>query len=145
MKTSRLFISTIVVALLSSLALVGCKGHNSRGAFAVDYVTEVLDLSESQELELEKIREEILLEIKEHKSEDNPIRTLLREQLVSDKMDKEQLQQVVSMHRQQTDEIIDLTIDRLIAFHSTLSIEQKEKLVNKLEKLSKMHRGHFRR
>ena len=145
MKRSKTFISVAMVVLFSSLLFVGCKGHGSRGEFAIDYIAETLDLTESQEAELANIREDIILEVKKQKSDDNPIREMLREQLVSDKMDKDELLQVVSMHRQQTDEVIDITIDRLIAFHSTLSAEQKEKLVSKLEKLEKMHKGRFKR
>jgi len=54
-------------------------------------------------------------------------------QLRNDAVDQEQLKKVFNEHKAKADETISLLIARLSEFHSTLSPEQKEKLVKHFE------------
>ena len=47
--------------------------------------------------------------------------------------------ELVAQHRARMDEFVDLAVDRVIAFHSTLTAEQKEKLAGKIEKFHRYH------
>jgi hypothetical protein len=46
---------------------------------------------------------------------------------------------VIAEHRAQMDEAVDLIVDRMVEFHKTLTPEQKEKLVAKIETSKKWH------
>ena len=60
-------------------------------------------------------------------------------QLRSEEIDKVRVKALVGEHRAQMDEIIDLIVDRLAEFHKTLTPEQKDKLVAKIETFKKWH------
>ena len=62
-------------------------------------------------------------------------------QLKSEKIDTDSLKAMVNDHKNKMEELIDLGIDKLAEFHQTLSAEQREKLVAKLESFKKWH-GH---
>lgn len=143
MKKKKSFI-TLAVAVIGSLFLfVGCKGDHSQGYFAVDYISETLELTDKQESKLETIREEIKAETKRlHKDKKHLFSTLM-EQLSSDTIDKNVITQVVTEHLDKLDPIITLTIDRLTDFHADLTPEQKVKLVAKLEKFKERRKGCF--
>jgi Spy/CpxP family protein refolding chaperone len=64
-------------------------------------------------------------------------------ELRKEEIDQQRLKDLISQKRAQMDEIIDLAVVRLAAFHSTLSPEQREKLVAKLEYFRKKHQNHW--
>jgi len=55
-------------------------------------------------------------------------------------MDEVELRRLAEQHRAKMDEMVDLGIDRLVAFHQTLTPEQKAKLIKKLEDCERWHR-----
>ena len=60
-------------------------------------------------------------------------------QLRSEEIDEVRVKAVIAEHRAQMDEVVDLIVDRLSEFHKTLTPEQKEKLVAKIETFKKWH------
>ena len=50
-----------------------------------------------------------------------------------------ELKSLIARHRVQMDELIDMALERLVAFHKTLTPEQKAKLVKKLEDFDRWH------
>ena len=46
---------------------------------------------------------------------------------------------VIAGHRAQMDKVVDLIVDCMVEFHKTLTPEQKEKLVAKIETFKKSH------
>jgi hypothetical protein len=60
-------------------------------------------------------------------------------QLRSEEIDQDRLKSMVTSHRIKMEELIDLAIAKLAEFHKTLSPEQREKLVAKLESFKKWH------
>jgi Spy/CpxP family protein refolding chaperone len=60
-------------------------------------------------------------------------------QLRSEEIDQELVKARIAEHRAKMDHIIDLLVVRLAEFHKTLTPEQKEKLVAKLETFKKWH------
>ncbi len=145
MKKKKTFIVLAVTLALSILLFTGCKKDHSRGAFALDYVTEVLDLTAVQEEKLDSIREELLAKAELMHKDKEQMHSTLKEQLAGEAIDKEVIRQLVADHRANMDSIIELAIDRIVDFHSDLTPEQRTKLVSKLEKFEKYHGHHFNR
>lgn len=145
MKKKAPFIATIV--LLSSLSLfAACKPHGPlHGAFALDYLIETLDLNSEQEQQLAGIRDELRAKVEALHEDRKEIRDTLKAQLLADVIDKDIVRRIISDHRAKMDEVIDLAVDRLIAFHSGLNPEQRAKLVSKLDKFEQLRERHLTR
>jgi Spy/CpxP family protein refolding chaperone len=60
-------------------------------------------------------------------------------QLRSEEIDQVRVKDLIAEHRAKMDEIVDLVVTRLSEFHQTLTPEQKEKLVAKIETFKKWH------
>jgi hypothetical protein len=54
-------------------------------------------------------------------------------------LSRENLNDLIDQKRTQMDEFINLAMDRLVEFHKTLSAEQREKLVTKIEYFHEKH------
>ena len=142
MKKRNVLIITLLSMFIAT-GVVGCKyGHHPRGfdefdlEAAVNRIASRLDLDESQKADLKKITTEIAAKAKEmhgdqeahHKELADLVRqeTISRDtvdQMVADKMEKMQL-------------MADFAADRLIAFHATLTPEQREKIAKHIEEKS---------
>jgi hypothetical protein len=60
-------------------------------------------------------------------------------ELRKEEIDPENLKGLIAQKRAQMDEIINLAVARLVEFHKTLSLEQREKLVAKIEYFHEKH------
>ena len=132
----------IILLVLGLAAFSGCRRHGGhhRAEFMIDYVAETLDLTESQEEHLNQIKDELIDKGRQmHANRDSMHREFI-EELKKEEIDQESLRKLVAVKRAQMDEMIDLLIVRLAEFHGTLSPEQKNKLVAKLESFKKWHR-----
>ena len=143
MVKKGLYLSIIAVLLVSVAGLAGCRRHSpgAKAEFMVDYVSETLDLSESQRAHLDLIKEEMLEKAMEMRADKKTMHTELVAQLKSEKIDKDSLKAMVNEHKIKMEALIDLGIERLAEFHETLTTEQREKLVAKVESFKKWH-GH---
>ncbi len=136
----------LYIALMISLVFgvgffSGCRPHgHGRGVeFAVDYVSEVLDLNEAQQAHLNQIKEEMMEKREQmHASKAKHLDEIIA-QLRSEEIDQERVQVIIAENRVQMDEMIDLMVVRFAEFHRSLTPEQKAKLVKKVEGFSKWH------
>lgn len=142
MKFKKPF-TTVSMFLISSMLLFTSCRHHHKGEFALDYFSEALDLSTEQEEDLNNIRLEIMASVETMKEERKEAYQTLKAEIAKDQIDKAVVQQVIDEHHLRKEEIVDLALDKIITFHATLSPEQKEKLINKLEKFEKRHASHF--
>lgn len=142
MKKKTIYISLIAVPIIGLLTLAGCRhpGHQKGALFMMDYLTEVMDLTDEQQAQLDEIQDELMTKAKDMRAEHKNMHAMIVAQLKSDSINKEQLKADIANHRAQMDDLIDLAIERLAEFHQTLTPEQKDKLVNKIEKFHKWHR-----
>lgn len=143
MKTKKRYIAIAVTVLSSLILFTACKHHTNRTGFIFDYVTEALDLTETQQIKLESIRDEIMALVDIMHEDKDEVHAILKEQITSETVDKEVIRQLVADHRSKMDSILELAIVRLSEFHSDLTPEQRTKLVEKLEKFEKHHGNHF--
>ena len=123
MLKKGLTIATICVLISAALVFTGCRSdsHQGKVEFMVDYISETLDLTDPQREQLDGIKEEFMAELRK------------------EQIDRQRIKELISQKRSQMDEIIDLAVVRLAEFHSTLTPEQREKLVAKLEYFRKKH------
>ena len=141
MVKKGLYFSLIAFLLISIAGFAGCRRHSpdQKAEFMVDYVSETLDLNESQKAHLDQIKEELLEKGVQMRADKATMHAELITQLRSEEIDQDRLKSMVTAHRVKMEELIDLAIVKLAEFHKTLSPEQREKLVAKLESFKKWH------
>ena len=143
MLKKGLFIA-LVVSLASGVAFFsGCRkhGHHRGAEFAVDYVSEVLDLTEPQQEQLVQIKDELVAKREQMHATKAKYHDEAVAMLLSESINQDRVKEIIAEHRAQMDEMIDLMVQRFAEFHSNLTPEQKAKLVKKLEDFHKWH-GH---
>jgi Spy/CpxP family protein refolding chaperone len=132
----------VVVLLIAGVAAFsGCRRHSHahKAEFMVDYISETLDLNEAQKEQLDRIKDEVLVKAGQMHVDRESMREELMTQLRSDEVDKAVVKEMIAQHRARMDEIIELLVDRLAEFHKTLTPEQKDKLVAKIETFKRWH------
>jgi Spy/CpxP family protein refolding chaperone len=141
MLKKAIITGSIIVLSLSLLTFAGCRhrGHHGGAAFMIDYLSEALDLSETQQAQLDEIKQEMFAQAREMHAEKRARHDEFMALIRSEQIDPAQMRALVAEHRARMDEFVDMAIDRVVAFHSTLTPEQKEKLAGKIEKFHRYH------
>ena len=141
MLKKGLYLTLIAFLLISIAGFAGCRRHSpdQKAEFMVDYVSETLNLNESQKAHLDQIKEELLEKGIQMRADKGAMHAELAAQLRSEEIDQDRLKAMVTDHKNKMEELIDLGIVRLAEFHKTLTPEQREKLVAKLESFKKWH------
>ncbi|MCP4624576.1 MAG: periplasmic heavy metal sensor [bacterium] len=141
MVKKGLYISMAVLLIAGIAGLSGCRRHSHahKAEFMVDYISETLDLTEGQQEQLNQIQDEVMAEAREMHANKESIHAELVAQLRSEEIDQALVKARIAEHRAKMDQIIDLLVVRIAEFHKTLTPEQKDKLVAKLETFKKWH------
>jgi Spy/CpxP family protein refolding chaperone len=132
----------LIGMLISGVAFFsGCRRHYHahKAEFMVDYISETLDLNESQQAQLDQVKDELMAKAQQMHADKESMHGELVVQLRSEEIDQVRVKAVIAEHRTQMDEIVDLVVLRLAEFHKTLTPEQKEKLIAKIETFKKWH------
>ncbi len=132
----------LIGMLISGVAFFsGCRrhSHGHKAEFMVDYISETLDLNESQQVQLDQIKDELIAKARPMHADKESLHEELVAQLRTEEIDQVRVKAVIAEHRAQMDEIVDLVVVRLAEFHKTLTPEQKEKLIAKIETFKKWH------
>ncbi|MBW1641331.1 MAG: Spy/CpxP family protein refolding chaperone [Deltaproteobacteria bacterium] len=141
-KKKRFIAGLAAVLLIVSLAYIGCgyRTPEKRADRIAQKIIKDLDLNEAQQEKLQSTKVEFLTKGLEMRKAHRSTRKELKEQLSSDKIDQAALQKMYTDHKVKMDELVSLFTVRLAEFHSTLSPEQKTKLVAKLDSMERKHR-----
>jgi len=141
MVKKGLTIALICVFISGALVFTGCRSHSHDGKveFMVDYVAETLDLTEPQREQLDGIKEEFMAKAKEMHAQKEAMHAEFMAELRKENIDQENLKDLIAQKRANMDEFINLAVARLVEFHKTLSTEQREKLVAKIEWFHEKH------
>ena len=126
----------IIGVLISSLGLFsGCRrsSHAYKAEFMVDYISETLDLDDSQKAQLNQIKNELMAKVRQMRAGKDSMFEELVAQLRSEEIDQARVKALIAERRAQMDEFVDLLVVRLAEFHKTLTQEQKDTLVAKIE------------
>jgi Spy/CpxP family protein refolding chaperone len=141
MLKKLLYFALIVSLVLGVGFFSGCRphGHGRGAAFVVDYVTEVLDLDEAQQQQLNQIKDQLMEKRRAMHADKAKYHDEVVAMLQSDRIDQARVKVIVAEHRAKMDEMVDFMIEQFVEFHATLTPEQKTKLVKKLEDFHKYH------
>ena len=141
MVKKGLYILMMALLIAGVAGISGCRRHShaQKLEFMVDYISETLDLSESQQAHLNQIKEELMAKARQMHADKDSMREELIAQLRSEEIDQTLVKARIAEHRDQMDGIVDLMVVRLAEFHKTLTPEQKEKLIAKIETFKKWH------
>jgi Spy/CpxP family protein refolding chaperone len=141
MLKKGLHISIIALLIAGVAGFSGCRRHSHahKAEFMVDYISETLDLTESQQEHLNQIKDELMEKAQQMHANKESMHAELVAQLRSEEIDQALVKAKIAEHRVQMDDIIDLIVIRLAEFHKTLTAEQKEKLIAKIETFKKWH------
>jgi len=142
MVKKGLTISLICVFISAALVFSGCRSHSAHGKaeFMVDYIAETLDLNDPQRAQLDEIKEEFLAKAKEMHAKKAAMHAELMAELRKEEIDQQRMKELIAQKQEQMAEIMDLAVVRLADFHRTLTPDQKEKLVAKLEWFHEKHK-----
>ena len=141
MVKKSLTIALICVFILGALIFTGCRSHSHQGKveFMVDYIAETLDLTGQQKEQLDGIKEEFMAKAMEMHAQKEAMHAEFMAELRKEDINQENLKGLIAQKRAQMDEMIDLALARLVEFHKSLSAEQREKLVAKIEYFHEKH------
>ena len=104
MKKRVLTISLAGILIACLLTFAGCKrhGHHKGAEFMVDYASEVLDLTDAQQADLNQIKDEFMEKTEQMHADKDAMKATLMAQLASEQMDEVELKRIhgpVSNHR----------------------------------------------
>lgn len=143
MKTKIAFI----IGIISLLALIlgGCRPHSpeERAEYAAERVTSYLELDESQQAELNRIKNDW---IESHQQVRQMHKEVMEEALLlleQDSISDEEFNALVDKVKAHIMERVDSHANHLREFHATLTPEQRQKAVEKLRDFKEnMERWH---
>ena len=141
MLKKGLTIALIGVFISGALIFTGCRSrsHEHKAEFMVDYIAETIDATDKQRAQLDGIKDEFVARAKEMHDQKEAMHAAFIAELRKEEISRETLNGLIDQKRAQMDEFINLAMDRLIEFHGTLSAEQREKLVTKIEYFHEKH------
>jgi periplasmic protein CpxP/Spy len=142
MKKRIVLIGTLFSVLFVS-GLAACKHGSHFNGFdefeqqaVVNRVASRLDLNDSQKVQLQDIVGEMAARVKalhaDRQARHQELADLVRQETVS----RETVDRMIAEKFDRMKELADLAADRLIAFHATLTPEQREKLAAHIEDLA---------
>ena len=146
MKT-RIGITAAALAALLALGLSGCmrfhhRTPQERADRVVCYIVAKLDLDAAQQLQLQRIEQEILAkgaELRAQRAEDFPEMIDL---LKSDTIDPTRYKVDVATHQARASQLVAFIGDKFREFHDLLTPEQRVKAAQLLEEWRARHQRH---
>ncbi len=146
MKLRKLLIPFTIIASLGAVLMTGCHRHHhdpeERADWLVHKVSKKLDLSDEQKLKLVAVRTELMQHYDKHRQDKSQMMDVLLSEVKKPQMDENVLMEMVNQHKTRVDEVAPAVISKLIDFHRSLNDEQKQELVQKLQKVAKYRQHH---
>jgi len=140
MKTKRTMVLVVVLSLLLIGGLAACKHRRGPCGFdqfdlqaGINRVASRLDLTEEQKADLDQIAHEITEKARALQE----VRSVRQQELANvvrqDSIDQAVVDEMISARFNEMREMVDFASVRLIAFHSNLTPEQREKIAQRIE------------
>ena len=140
MQRKTVVITVILSALFLMAGLTACKhGHRPGGfdefdlAAATDRIAHRLDLTESQKADLKQITAEIAEKAKAMHAQREERLQEFADLIRQDAVDKDIVDGLIDEKMEKVREMADFTVVRLLAFHATLTPEQREQIAAHIE------------
>ena len=132
----------IAAFLLAALVLfAGCR-HSSpahRADKMIGHISDELDLTPVQKEMLEQFKEEMLDRRDKMQAERHLQMEVLMTEIKKDTMDKDRLMAMYEASKPKFDDAAAYVVSSMVEFHSTLTPDQRAKLIENLERLKKWH------
>ena len=144
----KTIVATLVLVGMAAFLFTACynRSPEARVGWIKDEITDRLELNADQQAMLDRIAEDVLQRGKQMHQGREEARATLMAELKKERMDRATIEELVARKRQQMDEMADYLIENALAFHETLTPQQREKLALELEKLhARAEKYHQRR
>jgi uncharacterized membrane protein len=150
--TKRKVLLITLVSLALATGFAACKHGYHRGGFdefdleaAVSRITSRLDLNETQKADLEVIASEVAAKAKEMHGDREAGHQKMADLVRQESIRRDTVDHMVEEKLDKILEMTDFVADRLIAFHATLTPEQREKIAEHIEEHASSRCRFFRR
>ena len=144
MKKRKFILPSVIALIIGIATLTACNRHHNnpedRAEWMVHKISKKLDLDDSQKAKLEDVKVELMQHHKEHRANKAEMMDKLLLEVQKPKLDEAFLLDMVNQHKARVEQAAPGVIDKLVIFHASLNTEQKEELVEKLEKFKKHHK-----
>jgi len=143
MKKRLFVIPTVIAFVLGITALTACNKHHhdpeDKVEWMVHKISKKLDLDDGQKAKLEDVKVELMMHHNQHKTEKAESMERLIRELKKPEIDQALLLDFVNQHTTRVEQAAPAVIEKLAIFHASLTAEQKQELVEKLQKFKKRH------
>lgn len=145
-STKRILIITTGIALIATVSACGHRAFHAspeeRAEHMVEYISDDLDLNETQTANLNALKSKLLDVREQMKQERESTRSTLQEVLSQPTLDRQRVVSLIQMRLQslqdQTPQIVATAAD----FYDGLTEEQRQTLREKIEKRMERHHGY---
>ncbi len=125
-----------LIGIFTVLALLpGCKSKEDLGSMVVKRINRELDLNAEQSAKLSGFRDALKKEREELRDEREKTLALVVEQIRADEIDPKAVAKIVEARRATADKAQAKLVPIFSDFHHSLSKEQREKIVAKIDRL----------
>lgn len=112
----------------------GCGSPEKKAEWVVKKISKELKLNEGQKATLTAIKDDLIKKHKELKPDQTVFHDKVKALLLSDNINADQVKRLMDEKRESHAAMKDYLISKIIEFHAILTPEQKQLLVDKLEK-----------
>lgn len=135
-----------IIALAGSLifGLSGCFKHTpeEKAEWISDKIASKLELDEAQKVKLSKLKDEIMKARSEIRADRESTFEQAKTMVNSDAMSRDAVRALFDQKHQQVGQLAGPIIDSLVDFHASLNVEQKQQIVEFMEKKKKRSDRH---
>lgn len=138
-----LIIPAAIVTTIGLANVLGCTGYFhklcQKGEFKMHEeikkkIIKELDLNEDQQAKLDAIHGEIKSQWRFHENSHRQMFETFKSEIRKDTLDQDVLQQMMAQKHERINEVKPLVMEKIVAFHASLTPEQKEKLISRMDK-----------
>ena len=127
-------IKFVLVLLAGGVLATACKPHDGpHGGMMFDVIAHRLDLSDTQEEKLLAIKDEMKRLRKEAMAEKQSHKQIVIDMITADTLDQQQVLDLFQQHQDKLRAAAPSVVEKIANFHATLTSEQKEKIVKRIE------------
>ena len=141
----KIALISITVLVAGTFALNGCahRGFHrfgggspeKRAEYIVDKISDELDLTDPQKAKLNNIKDEVIAKHKSRKDKYEGAFSTLQSEIKKDKMDEKLLLSKIDEFSKDREEMHAFMVSKLVEFHSMLTDEQKQTLIDKMNEM----------
>ena len=138
MKKKHVIVAAIITLLAMGSMASGCRHHDTpeeKMHRVIEFLTGDMNLTGEQIELLDKLKTDLIHEAKDVHQLKEGARDVIIEQIRSDIMDQNQVMAAIESVRAEIDDVLGVVVSRFADFHQSLSPEQKEQLIKRLEML----------